>query len=253
MKQLSVFCKPAHQQEKHCKPFTLIELLVVIAIIAILAAMLLPALSAARARAQSNNCIGRLKQLGLYEIMYGSDNDGFLTGSYASITQKTYAQTWVRAGYIIGETATNESGNANLAANFTCPGASDLQRWGIDSTNASHIYGYNGAPRYHGGAWFASGHYPYEQFVSSNGYKYAGDPARAVLIADSIRKDAMSMWYNLECTCNTKSNSSCGVYLGHSNFGNVLFVDGHVESMNESMLKGLKSQFSTPHFLYPDK
>jgi type II secretory pathway pseudopilin PulG len=56
----------------------LIELLVVIAIIALLAALLLPALSRARDRANAVRCVGNLRNLGQAFHMYANDWDGYL-------------------------------------------------------------------------------------------------------------------------------------------------------------------------------
>jgi prepilin-type N-terminal cleavage/methylation domain-containing protein/prepilin-type processing-associated H-X9-DG protein len=134
---LRSFSSRGRRARRTGRAFTLIELLVVIAIIAILAAMLLPALSKAKAKAGWASCINNIKQLNLGIAMYLQDSASVFPACASRTTYGFHVEDWIywrisQPAYPVQKSPIVVNLGSGLASSntFRCP---------LDSDNTSRI------------------------------------------------------------------------------------------------------------------
>lgn len=192
------------------RAFTLIELLVVIAIIAILAAMLLPALAAAKQRAWTIACNSNLHQISLGMTMYADDAHGFYPESGGAIPwgttdPHTHAASWMEQIY-------PNVGSTNV---FHCPSNRLLPQGQQSSFN------------YFNGARAAYVLVNDDASVDSKRIRF---PAAYVLSGDTLDfepTDADKDDYSQNCVGGFVNGFPWEEWQAHNKGQNILFADGH--------------------------
>ena len=228
--------------------FTLIELLVVIAIIAILAALLLPVLNRAKAKAQAAVCLGNLKQLQLAWQFYADDNRGALPPNYYVLSLQFPKANWA-GGVMSYETRAGESSYWSDATNtalltLSAPGrlapyAKSAQVFKCPSDQSWIELGGQRYPRvrsYAMNQWM--GDYDAKSSVSSPWFYFTRlseiqrpPPAMAWVLADEHEDWIDDGWFQIGAIPPVDTSATLRELPAsrHSKGAMLSFADGHVE------------------------